>query len=200
MHGPKAGDQADHENQRALNDGDGRAAHGPSDHYFNAGYRSDQRLFQKAELAVPQHCDPGKDRGEQDRHADHAWRHKLQVASVAGFLKHRTQAETEHQKIEQRLAQRRGNLRLRTDITLQFAQPENINGTHRRPHIFATCRNWSAEVALSSRIDEPVNERNACSSDSLLVCCFSSCGVPWATMPPWSMTAMRWATRSASSM
>src|ERR1700759_2479335 len=70
---------------------------------------------------------------------------------------------------------------------------------HRR-HIFATWRIAALASAPSSRSDEPVSARNAASSDSVPVFSFSCVEVPWATMLPWSMMAMRWATRSASSM
>jgi hypothetical protein len=48
--------------------------------------------------------DAGKDGAEQHRHSDHARRNKLKIATAAGLLENRSQAETESQQVEQRLA------------------------------------------------------------------------------------------------
>jgi len=53
---------------------------------------------------------------------------------------------------------------------------------------------------LVTRIAEPVRRRKASSRLSAPVCSFNSLGEPMATMRPWSMIAIRWATFSASSM
>ena len=89
------------------------------------------------------------------------------VAAIAGALKHRAEAKSQHQQIEHRLAERGHNLRPRARVAFEFPQPENVNCTHRLPplHMLANCRIWSAEPALSSRMVEPVSARNASSSD-----------------------------------
>ena len=51
----EAGDQADDEDEHALNDGDGGAAERAADHDLDARHRRDQRFFQEAELAIPEH-------------------------------------------------------------------------------------------------------------------------------------------------
>ena len=124
--------------------GDRRAAQRPADHDLQARHRRDQRLLQKAELAIPEQAEAGEDRREQHRHADHAGRDELQVAAVAGLLEDRPKPEPEHQQIQHRLAERRDDLRARSRVALQFAQPENINRAHRLPplHILANCRIW----------------------------------------------------------
>ena len=101
--------------------------------------------------------------------ADDAGRDELQVAALARFLEDRAEAEPERQQVEQRLAERRDDLRARPRVALELAQPEDVDRRSRhRLHIFATCRIWSAASARSSRIVEPVSARNACSSESVL--------------------------------
>ena len=64
-------------------------------------------------------------------HADHARRDELEVAPLPGLLEDRAEAEAEHQQIQQRLAERRDDLRPRSQVALHFAQPEDVDRSHR---------------------------------------------------------------------
>ncbi len=81
---PKSGDEADDKDERSLDDGDGCAAEGAAQHNLNTRHWSDEGLFQKSELAIPQHGNAGKNGAEEDGHADDAGDHELQVASLSG--------------------------------------------------------------------------------------------------------------------
>ena len=85
--------------------GDGGAAEGAADHDQDARHRGDQRFFQETELAVPDHLMPEKMDGEQDRHGDHAGRQELDVVALPGALEDRSEAESEGQQKQQRLAE-----------------------------------------------------------------------------------------------
>ena len=126
----KSGDEADDEDECALNDGDGCAAERASEHDLNARHRSDERLFQEAELAVPQHGDAGEDGAEEDGHPDDAGGHELQVASFTGLLKDGAEAEAQADEVEHGLAEGNDDLHAGANVALQFAQPENVNRTH----------------------------------------------------------------------
>src|SRR5215472_5171287 len=56
-------------------------------------------------------------------------------------------------------------------------------------HIFTIWRIRSLASAPSSRIEDPVKARKAPSRESVPVCCFSSCGDPWAAGWPWRLLA-----------
>ena len=170
---------------------------------MDARHRRDQRLLQEAELAVPQQADAGEDRGEQHRHPDDAGRDELEVAALAGLLEDGPEAEAQRQQVQQRLAERRDDLRARARVALQLAQPQDVN---RRSSAVPSTSSPSgasgrAESAASSRmVDAGQREERLFERVALPVCCFSSADVPCATILPWSMMAMRCATRSASSM
>ena len=93
--GRKPGDHADHDHDHALKDGCGRAAQRAADHEQQARCGRYQHFFQEAELAVEHQLDAGKDRGEEDRHADHAGREELDVVALPRFAKIGTEAKAE---------------------------------------------------------------------------------------------------------
>ena len=164
----EAGDEAYGQNQCALNDRDRSSAERAADHDLNTRHGRHKGFFEEAELTVPEHRDSREDGTEENGHPDHARRHELQIAAVAGLLKDRTEPEAESEQIKTRLSERDHDLHARPDVTLQFAQPENVyRALIYRLHIFATCRKPSAELAASSRMVEPVNARNAPSSESV---------------------------------
>ena len=75
-------------------------------------------------------------------HADHAGRDELQVAALPRLLEDRAEAEAEHEQIQQRLRQRRDDLRPRAQSS---ASPRAARGYRstliaHRLHIFAICR------------------------------------------------------------
>src|SRR5690606_27680076 len=141
-------------------------------------------------------------RSEQDAHADHAGCHELQIAAAAGLTEHGAEPESEHEQVQERLAERCDHLRARPQVALYLTKPERKDDSHRRapPHIRAMRRICSAASAVSSRIVLPVSSRNAPSRESAPVCARSSALDPTAMILPWSMIATRCATRSASSM
>ena len=198
----EAGDEADDQDQRALDDSDGGPAERAAEHDLHARHGSHQRFFEEPELTVPEHGNAGEDGAEQHRHPDHARRHELQIAAMAGLAEDRAQPKAQSQQIEARLAERDHDLHARAHVPLQFPQPENVNRAHSDlpPHLCDLPHARPRSLAASSRRVEPVSARNAPSSESVRSAAFSSAGVPWATIAPWSMMAMRWATRSASSM
>ncbi len=72
---------------------------------------------------------------------DDARREELQVAAVAGFRERRPEPVAEAHEIQQRLAERRDDLRGRAPPVLQRAKPENVDDVHRRlPHARAIWR------------------------------------------------------------
>ncbi len=75
--------------QQALNHGHRRAAQRAADHDLQARYRCNERLFEKAELAIPQEAEAGEDGREQHRHADYAGGDELQIVAIAGALETR---------------------------------------------------------------------------------------------------------------
>jgi hypothetical protein len=97
---------------------------------WSRGNRRDQRLFQKSELPIPEQTDAREDRREQHRHADHAGRHKLEVAPPPGLLIDGTQPKAEHQQVQQGLAERRDDLRARPRVPFDLTQPQNEDGGH----------------------------------------------------------------------
>ena len=58
--------------KRPLDHSDRRAAERAAHHDLHSRDRRDQRLLEKAELAVPEHRDAGKDGAEEHCHSDHA--------------------------------------------------------------------------------------------------------------------------------
>ena len=100
---PESGHQADDQNQRALDHRDRRAAERASEHDLQPRHRRNQRLLEETELAIPQQADAREDRREQDAHPDDARRDELQVASLPRLLEDRTEAEAEHEQVQQRL-------------------------------------------------------------------------------------------------
>ena len=162
---PEAGDQADDEHQQCP---ECIAIVAPPSvrptMIVQPRHRRDERLLQEAELPVPEQADAGEDRREQDRHPDDAGRDELQVAALPGFLEDRAQAEPEHQQIQQRLAERRDDLRARARDT---ASPRAARGcrstlivivlhiSRHLPHLVGR------RSARSSRIVVPVSARNA---------------------------------------
>src|SRR6185369_6826807 len=103
---PKSGDQTDDQNQKTLDHGDRRAAEGLADHDRNTRNWSDQCLFQKAELPVPQQPDPRKDRCKQYRHTKDARSDELDVIAVTCPLEYGTETKAENKEVQERLAKR----------------------------------------------------------------------------------------------
>src|SRR4029079_10549951 len=93
----------------------------------DARYRCNQGLFEKSELAVPQEANTRKDGRKQHGHSDNTRGDELNITAVTRTLKYRSQAETEHEQIEQRLTERRYHHRSRTEIALQFSEPKYVN-------------------------------------------------------------------------
>src|SRR5215471_10787581 len=89
----EAGDEADGHNEQPLQHGHGSGAESAAEHDVEAGDRSHQRLFEKAELPVPEQAHAGEDGTEQDGHADHPGSDELEVAALSGLLKDGTETE-----------------------------------------------------------------------------------------------------------
>ena len=182
----ESGQQTNHDDHQALEKSHRRPTQSTPGHNQDARNGRNQSLLQKPELAVPDQLDSGEDRGEQNAHADNARREELDIVALSGSLKNGPEAESQREQKQKRLSQRRDNARARTEVTLDLAQPQNVDRAHERfpRNMRAILRIWSMEPASSSRIVEPVSFRNAFSSVSAPVCSLSSAAVPWATILP----------------
>ena len=127
-----------------------RAAQRAADHDLQPRDGRHQCLLEEAELAVPQQAEAREDRREQHGHADDARRNELQVAALSRFLEHRAQAEAQHEQVQQRLAERRYDLRARPRVALEFAAARGCKSQsigHRLHILRASARIWFAEPA-----------------------------------------------------
>ena len=179
------------------------AAQGAADHDLQARHRRHQRLFEKAELAVPEQAKPGKDRREQHRHADHAGRNELKVVAVAGAFEDRpqTEARAPADTASAGRATRRSARASACSASVRAARECRLHSSFAStphlcelPHLVGRVRAFVAN-GRAGQLQECIFQRSR-----VPVCSLISCGVPCATSLPWSMTPMRCATRSASSM
>src|SRR5271168_2154107 len=129
----EAGDEADEQNERTLNDSDRGPAESAAEHDLYARYGSDQGFFEEPELTVPEHGNAGEDGAKEHCHPDHSRRHKLQIAAMAGLAEDRAQSKAQSEQIKTWLPKRDNYLHARAHISLQFAQPENIYRAHLSP-------------------------------------------------------------------
>src|SRR5438128_9818909 len=118
IYGAKPCDQTDDENEQALERCDGRSAERFADHHGDSRHRGDECFFQKSELTIPQKSDTRKNGRKEHRHSDHTGSDELKIAAVTRLLKDWPEAETEHEQIQQRLAQRCDYHRPRTRVSL----------------------------------------------------------------------------------
>ena len=77
----EAGDQADHQDDDALQQRRGRAAQRAAEHDGEPWHRCHQGFLEEAELAVPDDFYPAEHRVEDDAHCNDAGRHELQAWS-----------------------------------------------------------------------------------------------------------------------
>ena len=117
-------------NDDPLQRRNGRAAERPADHDIQARYRRHQGLFQKSKLPVPNELDAGKDRGENDAHADNARREEIKIIPLPCFRKNRTKPVAQREQKQERLTERADYAGLRPEVPLQFPQPHDVNGVH----------------------------------------------------------------------
>src|SRR5216117_381636 len=127
------------------------------DHDRQTRHRRDEGLFQESELAVPQHGDPREHGRKQHGHADHAGRHELEVAPLAGAPEHGAEPEAEHAQVHERGAERGHDLDARAQVFLHFPQPQNeddghalISSTRGRPDASGP-RPWRSRPGSSCR-------------------------------------------------